>query len=170
MIGDQKRFSDKHIITIIFSYDLDDYYIIEWGDRIKNNKNKLIQNISKSIIEKYVHDSKYLYNFYKYWKKENILLTPDKCIKKIIQEYKKIRDTQNKNKKYPEFLLKYLEQIEYKITHMPKKEQYDILNAYDDKIKFSNDLKEIIKNSIDDFFGLEENEENIVLDKLLEEV
>jgi len=164
-LEDYNKLANKKIITIVFSLDNDIYHIFEWKNNEENliikNKMMLLDHIKNKLLNKYEIESKYLFNFYKYWieeitKNQEHELTPDKIIKNIIVEYKKISNIDD----MPHFIIKFFERIEYKISDTRNKnEKISILNSYNDKNYFMDNLKNIILDSINDYLGIENNEE-----------
>ena len=62
-------------MSIVFSLN-NNYYFIYWNDNnyidvIESNNNIIINLINDSLINKYIIESKHIYNFYKYWEKNN---------------------------------------------------------------------------------------------------
>jgi hypothetical protein len=164
-LEDYNKLANKKIITIVFSLDNDIYHIFEWKNNEENliikNKMMLLDHIKNKLLNKYEIESKYLFNFYKYWieeitKNSEQELTPDKIIKNIIVEFKKISNIDD----MPHFIIKFFERIEYKISDTRNKnEKNSILNIYNDKNYFMDNLKNIILDSINDYLGIENNEE-----------
>jgi hypothetical protein len=113
----------------------------------------LIQNIKEKIINKYVIESKYLYNFFIYWKEEFLLknISSDKIIKEII---KKIKE----NEKYdvmPHFIIQFFEKIGILLSL-----KIYTLNSFEDRETFKKVLKEIIIESVQDYLGIETTNAN----------
>ena len=143
----------KKINTIVFSLNNNNYYSIEWKDKlgsedlINNNRNMLINFIKDKLENKYKIECKYIFNYYKYWKEIylNENLTANKIIKNIIDEYEKNKYID----KMPHFILKFFERIEYEIENEnTKKEKNKILKKYDDKDTFIDKLNKIISCSL----------------------
>jgi len=164
-LEDYTKLANKTIRTIVFSLDNDIYHLFEWKNNEENliikNKMMLLDHIKNKLFNKYEIESKYLFNFYKYWieeitKNQEQELTPDKIIKNLIAEYKKDKNID----KRPHFIIKFFERIEYKISDTRNKnEKISILNSYNDKNYFMDKLKNIILDSINDYLGIENNEE-----------
>jgi hypothetical protein len=161
-LQDYNKLANKTIRTIVFSLDNDIYHLFEWKNNEKNliikNKAMLLDHIKNKLLNKYEVESKYLFNFYKYWideirKLSEQELTADKIIKNLIIEYKK--DTSIEDR--PHFILKFFEKIDYKIKETKNKnEKNNILSSYNDKSYFIDDLRTIILDSINDYLGIEE--------------
>lgn len=155
------KFGNKNIITILFTVDKDDYYTFEWKnndkDLIIENKKIIINKIKDKINNKYKIESKYILNFYKYYK--NIFteqkLLPEKIINNIINELKK----DPYYIKIPDFILKFFHTIENKIEDCNNKnEKLDIFNNYDNNKYFINKLNDTINKSIENFLGIEKDD------------
>jgi len=149
---DYERFGKKNIYTIVFSFDNKIYNLFEWKnlsnkeDLIESNKNIIIEQIKNKLINKYNIQSKYLINYYKYWKEIYKNLETDKIIKSIIKKYKenKLYD------KMPPFILKFFEKIEFELLYNKNKKN-EIFIMYDNNDYFSEKLEEVIKDSIEDY-------------------
>jgi hypothetical protein len=147
------KFSNKNIITILFSFDLSEHFIIEWKNKninlIDENNLFIINLIKEKLIEKYIYESKNLYFYFILLKNKYNDLTQDKIIKNIINE---IKTKIEKNKeKTPHFIIKFLESIEYHIKFNKKE---NILKLYEDNDFFNDKLSEIITESIEDFLNI----------------
>ena len=96
-------------------------------------------------------ESKYLYDFFIYWKEEFSLknLLPDKIIKEIIKQLK-INEYYDK---MPHFIIKMFERIETLISVRINK-----LSDFENKEKFMETLNEIIIESVHEFLGIENND------------
>ena len=149
-------------ISIVFSLNNNNYYPISWINKdninlIESNNNIIINLINDSLINKYIIESKHIYNFYKYWEK-NIeinekILQPIKIIKRIINIYK---NNQNYDK-MPHFILKFFERIETYIDICKSiEDKKQILVKYLNKDNFIDEINEIIKNSINEYLGIDE--------------
>ena len=161
--NDYKKFYNKKIITIVFSLDNNHYYPIYWNDNDNNdlidiNKKYCINLLNDSLIKKYNIESKDIYNFYKYWKK-NIeinekIIQPIKIIKRIINIYK-----DNKNyDKMPHFILRFFESIETDINRCKTiEDKKNILVKYLNKESFITEINEVINSSINEYFGIEDS-------------
>jgi hypothetical protein len=150
-----ERFSNKNIITVIFSLNNNDFNLFEWKNDKENliniNNNFLIDNVKNKIISKYIIESKYLYDFFIYWKEEFTLknVSSDKIMKEII---KKIKDSEYYDK-MPHFIIKMFETIETLISYRINK-----LNDFDDKDFFMEKLNKIIIESVQEFLEIETND------------
>ena len=152
-----ERFANKSIKTIVFSLDNNNYSIFEWKNEnekenlINTNNDFFIENIKNKIIKKYLVESKYLYDFFKYWKEEFLLkdLSSEKIIKEII---KQLKSNENYDK-MPHFIIKMFERIETLILVKVNK-----LSDFENKEKFMEILNEIIIESINEFLGIETND------------
>ena len=160
--NDYKKFYNKKIMSIVFSLNNNNYYPISWINKdninlIESNNNIIINLINDSLINKYIIESKHIYNFYKYWEK-NIeinekILQPIKIIKRIINIYK---NNQNYDK-MPHFILKFFERIETYIDICKSiEDKKQILVKYLNKDNFIDEINEIIKNSINEYLGIDE--------------
>lgn len=159
-LEDYKKFNEKKIITVLFTLDSDDYFIFEWKkndeDLIIKNKGLIINKIKNKLIKKYSIEAKYIFNFHNHYKTMPINkgLVPDKIIKNIICELKK-----NKNyDKLPPFILRFFERIqtELSLCRNDINKQHNILNAYDNREYFMDQLYEIITDSIEDYLNIRE--------------
>jgi hypothetical protein len=152
---DYKKFNNKNIYTIVFSLDNKKYHLFQWNnsdniDLININKDLIIKQLKDKLINKFVVESKYIINYYKYWKNKFININPDKIIKNIIIEYKK----NNNYDKMPPFILKFFEKIQYELLYN-KHKKLEILIDYDNNEFFISKLEEVIIESIEDFLGIE---------------
>lgn len=155
-LEDYNKFNNKKIITIIFSLDNEKYYSIIWNnnnnDLIDNNNNMIITLIRDKIDCKYKIESKYIYNFYKYWKKEYQPNKPKKIIEKIIDKYNENEYIDN----MPHFILNFFENIEKEISiAKDNKSKINIFKKYDDKDFFNTELNSIIYKSINKYLNIE---------------
>jgi hypothetical protein len=151
------KFSNKNIITILFSFDLSEYFIIEWKNKNINlidENNLLMTNLIKEkLIEKYIYESKNLYYYFIILKNRYNDLTQDKIIKNIINEIK--NKIKNDEEITPHFIIKFFESIEY---HIKFNKKDNILILYENIEYFNEKLSEIITESIDDFFNIKYDE------------
>ena len=161
-----KRFGNKNIKTILFSLDQDDYFIFDWKNKDENliliNNKLIIENIRNKLLNKYIIECKYIYYYYKYFKKLNDdLKNPDKpynLIKKIINE---IKIDKNKDK-FPHFIIKFFENIERDIKRCKNDiQQKNQLDIYSDENKFLEELNDTIKISINEYLDIEDDYEDI---------
>lgn len=153
-LEDFNKFYNKNIITIVFSLDNKNYKTYQWINKESNDliNNKLIvEQIRTKLINKYVSESKYVFNYYKYYRKQNTHFPAKKFIKEFIIYYK---NDKNYCDKMPPFLLRFFQKIEDDISD--NKNKTDILEKYDDNEFFLNKLHRIIINSIDEYLNFEE--------------
>ena len=136
------KFNNKNIKIIIFALDKDNYINIEWNNIL--DRKILIEKIKDKIINKYIIESKNIYNFYKYYKKQCTCTEERDIIKYIISELK--NESYYKEEKMPHYILKFFENIQYEI----KKSRIS-LNIYDDEKTFFKELNNEIIESIDDY-------------------
>ena len=145
------RFSNKNIITIVFSLDNKTYNIFEWKNKdiclIDINNKILFQNIKNKIINKYLIESNLIYHFFIYWNKQFISkeLSDEIIIKEIIKKYKKEKCAD----KSPSFIIKLFEKIEILISY-----KVHTLDKYENKEMFMELLKKYITESVDDFLEI----------------
>ena len=116
------KFKNKKIISVVFSLNNKNYKIYEWG--LANAL--IIEQIRTQLITKYITESKYVFNYYKWYRKKHV----DVPAKRFI-----------KNDKIPAFLLRFFEKIED--------------DKYDNKEYFLNKLHGIIVNAVDEYFDFE---------------
>ncbi len=150
------RFKEKNVHTVLFALNSPDYIDCDWKNEgqclVQTNKDMIVSKIKDKIIKKYNVESSYVYMFYKYHKDKHSITetSPDKIIKRIIQEFKSLDSTLRKT---PEFVYRFLYKIQNKIDDTRnKKEKQAILNSYDDQDLFLSSLNDKIIDSIDDFF------------------
>ena len=97
-----KYFSGKKISCVVFTTDLDEpYYINMTNDVLERNETTIRHIIKESLLTKYLIDSKIIYNFYKYWRKNCLpeITAPLEIINYIIQQFnlnKKKNETETK--------------------------------------------------------------------------
>ena len=154
---DFKKFNKKNITTVVFSLDNKNYKAYQWYDKENRDliDNKFIlEQIRKKLINKYTTESKYVYNYYKYYRENNKELNAKKLIKNFINIYK----NNEFYDKMPQFLLRFFQKIEDDILSNKKKEQ--ILEMYDDKEFFLIKLHEIIIRSIDEYLDIEDDDDD----------
>ena len=154
-LEDFKKFNNKNIITVVFSLDNKNYKTYQWYSNeskdLINNK-IIVAQIRIKLIKKYISESKYVFSYYKYYRKQNVEVQAKRCIKEFIIYYKN-----NKNyDKMPQFLLRFFQKIEDDIS--ASKNKNDILQLYDDKEFFLNKLHGIIVNSLDEYLDFEEDD------------
>jgi hypothetical protein len=161
-LEDYTKFYNKKIKTIVFSLDNENYYLIDWNNSQSNqdliecesNKNMLVKLIRDKIDCKYKIECKYIYNFYKYWKKEYQLDKPTKIIEKIIGKY----EDNEYIDKMPHFILKFFENIEKELDiSKDNKSKINILQNYDSKDFFTNELNSIILKSVNKYLDIEDD-------------
>jgi hypothetical protein len=157
-LNDYKKFGSKTIQSIVFTADNDKYYTYKWSnsandDLIHNNKNILIEQLSNGLIDKYLSESNAIFNFYKYHKRNSINTIPDKIIKDIINA---VKTELNKfpDKLPPYYVFKFFEGIGFALSR-EKNNKVTLLNMYDDREYFNNELKEVITESVNDYFGID---------------
>ena len=148
-----KRFFGKQIICVVFTTDLDEPYYIDLTNAVLEQNQMTIQCIIKEYIaSKYLIESKAVYNFYKYWRKNCPLeiTRPLEIIDHIIQQFKlyKYIDT------IPYFIIEFFNSIKFKIENCnDKHNQKMVLKEYDNKLTFLNYLEQRINDSINRYFG-----------------
>ena len=159
-LEDYKKFNNKNIKTILFSLDKNDFMTLEWKNDNENliikYRDLIVEKIKDKIISKYFIESKYIYYFYKYYKDISIedKLTPEKTIKNIISKFKEDKNYD----KIPEFIIRFLYKIQHKLDDCrDKKEKQKIIDELDDKNIFLEKINDRIKESIEDFLGIEED-------------
>lgn len=156
--SDYNRFTNKKIISVVFSLNNKKSHQFEWIDRNGINlcilhENYLYNNIQKHITHKYIYDIKYIWNYFTFIKNNKYADLPaDRTIKGIINEYKSHKQFEN----MPHFILKFFEKIETHISFssLIKQNPRDILNAYDNKDYFLEQLKEEIVSSVNNYLGI----------------
>lgn len=153
ILADYNKFNNKKIKTIIFSFDYNDYKIIEWKDNNNDDliikyKDIIFAKIKEKVISKYIIDSKTLYNYYKFYRNKYINLGPENMINEMI------KNLEYNYKNIPIFILDFL-----KINILSKlenenniEEQLKILDDYNDNNKFMKELEIRIKKSIENLF------------------
>ena len=155
ILEDSKKFYGKNIITVVFSLDNKNYKTYQWCNKeskdLINNK-LIIEQLRINLINKYISDSKYTFNYYKYYRKQNIEVPAKRFIKEFIINYKNSKNFECR----PQFLLRFFQKIEDDISS--GKNKTEILEMYDDKEFFLNKLKGIITNSIDEYLDFEEDD------------
>lgn len=154
-LEDFKKFSNKNIITIVFSLDNKNYKPYQWCNKdssdLINNK-LIIEQIRTKLIMKYISESIIAFSYYKYYRKQNIEVQAKRFIKDFIIYYKNDKDYT----KMPQFLLRFFQKIEDDISC--NKNKAEILEMYDDREFFLKKLHTIIVNSLDEYLDFEEDD------------
>ena len=163
-----KKFSNKEVICIVFSTDLDEPYYINWKDKEKNNilnnnSTMILHMIYNDIISKYEIENKMVYNFYKYWRKHCNEKNPLDIITYIISQLNNI--TQEMicpfKGKLPMFINEFFDNIKFMIENKTnKKDQISILKEYDNKEAFLNLLKQRMVPFISKYFDINTKDDN----------
>lgn len=148
-----KKFSNKKIITNVFSLDKNCYYEYDWKKIIEENNNMLIKNIGNVLTNKYKIESEFLYLYFKFKFDKNISTKQNEIINNIINDIK----NNNINDKFPPFIIKFFENIKVRIKNKQNKLK---LKNYLDRDFFMGELCEIIEENINDFLGIEIKDEN----------
>ena len=143
---DFKKFNNKKIITVVFSLNNKNYKMYEWDLELKNAL--IVEQIRSQLINKYIIESKYVFRYYKWYRKQHMDVSPKRFIKDFIIYYK---NNKHKNDKRPAFLLRFFQKIEDDCTS-------SVLKMYDDEEYFLEKLHRIIVNSIDEYLDFEEEE------------
>ena len=154
-LEDYKKFNNKNIYTVVFSLDNNKYQIFEWKNIINNqdlisNNNIIFEQLKNKLIKKYITESKYIINYYNYYKLKYINYPPDKMIKNIINDYK----NEKKYDKMPSFILKFFQNIQYDLSYN-KNKKIEILSNYDNNEFFMSKLEEVIIESIEEYLGID---------------
>jgi len=154
-LEDYKKFNNKNIYTVVFSLDNNKYHMFEWKNIINNqdlisNNNIIFEQLKSKLINKYITESKYIINYYNYYKLKYINYPPDKMIKNIINDYK----NENNYDKMPPFILKFFQNIQYDLSYN-KNKKLEILYNYDNNEFFMSKLEEVIIESIEEYLGIE---------------
>jgi hypothetical protein len=153
-----KRFFGKQIICIVFTTDFDDPYYIDLTNAILEQNQITIQCIIKEhVSSKYFIESKAVYNFYKFWRKNCPLeiTRPLDIIDYIIQQFNlnKAKNT-GATKQLPNYITEFFNNIKFKIENCDDKiQQKMVLKDYDNKQKFMEYLDQRINDSINRYFG-----------------
>jgi hypothetical protein len=162
-----KRFNGKKITIVIFTLDSDIPHYIHWSD-INTEQSQMYDEyikkiLFKSLYEKMVIDSKYLYYFYSYYRKfysEKGITNAVVVIDNIVDNYKKNKEKNaTPNRKFPTFIDDFFYQIKFLIENSSKKEKNKILSNYDDKDFFNEKLKEKLHRSINHFLNIKNSED-----------
>lgn len=159
-LEDYKKFNNKYIYTVVFSLDNNKYQIFEWKNIINNqdlisNNNIIFEQLKNKLIKKYIIESKYIINYYNYYKLKYINYHPDKMIKNIINDYK----NEKKYDKMPPFILKFFQKIQYDLSYN-KNKKIEILSNYDNNEFFMSKLEEVIIESIEEYLGIDNDIDN----------
>lgn len=154
-LEDYKKFNNKNIYTVVFSLDNNKYQIFEWKNIINNqdlisNNNIIFEQLKSKLIKKYITESKYIINYYNYYKLKYINYPPDKMIKNIINDYKNEKNYD----KIPPFILKFFQNIQYDLSYN-KNKKIEILSNYDNNEFFMSKLEEVIIESIEEYLGID---------------
>jgi hypothetical protein len=154
-LEDYKKFNNKYIYTVVFSLDNNKYQIFEWKNIINNqdlisNNNIIFEQLKNKLIKKYITESKYIINYYNYYKLKYINYPPDKMIKSIINDYKNEKNYD----KMPPFILKFFQNIQYDLSYN-KNKKIEILSNYDNNEFFMSKLEEVIIESIEEYLGID---------------
>jgi hypothetical protein len=139
----------------VFSLDNNKYQIFEWKNIINNqdlisNNNIIFEQLKNKLIKKYITESKYIINYYNYYKLKYINYPPDKMIKSIINDYKNEKNYD----KMPPFILKFFQNIQYDLSYN-KNKKIEILSNYDNNEFFMSKLEEVIIESIEEYLGID---------------
>ena len=134
-------------------------------DIFELNQTTIQDIIKEQVSSKYMIESKTVYNFYKYWRKNcpSEITRPLEIIDYIIQQFnlnkaKNTRDT----KQLPNYITEFFNNIKFKIESCHDKQQQKfVLRDYDNKQKFMDYLDQRIKDSINRYFGFYNCDENV---------
>jgi hypothetical protein len=146
---DFKKFNNKKIITVVFSLNNKNYKMYEWDLALKNAL--IVEQIRTQLIDKYIIESKCVFRYYKWYRKQHMDVSPKRFIKDFIIYYK---NNKTKYDKRPAFLLRFFQKIEDDIVSSNNRTA--ILELYDDKEYFLDKLHGIITNAIDEYFDFED--------------
>jgi hypothetical protein len=153
-LEDYKKFNNKNIYIIVFSLNNNKYYTFDWNNIINNqdliSNNILFEQLKNKLIHKYIIESKYIVNYFNYYKLKYNSLSPDKIIKNIINDYK----NEEKFDAMPLFILKFFQNIQYDLSYN-KNKKIEILSNYDNYDFFMSKLKEVIIESIEEYLGID---------------
>jgi hypothetical protein len=158
------KYKNKNIITIIFTPDCDEPYYINWINNdninlIEKHKKYIIDILQNKLFNEYLIKSKCIFSYYKYYR-ENC---PDKYnksalinIEYIISQYE-----EEKNENSPKYITEFFNNIKFTIEQCKDKHsKNNILKKYDDKEYFMLELEKRLKNSINRYLGIEDDDEN----------
>ena len=175
-----QKYNGKKIECVVFSTDLQEPYYIDFtnAETSENliNTNTLIikESISRYAYLKYSIESKIIYNFYKYCRKNCSKIKPLEIIDDIIEEFEKekslFKENQNKysSKEFPRCITEFFHKIKYSIEmEKTNKEKKTILNSYDEKSYFMEKLDETLKSSINRYFELCDDSDDDEYEELL---
>jgi competence CoiA-like predicted nuclease len=171
-----KQFYNKNVICVVFSTDLDEIYYINWTN-IKNvlleiepainniitNNHLFIQNTIKTTIKTtYLFDTTMIYNFYKYWRKHcpEDIKSPSNIIYYILDKLDNVKKAKGD---LPAFITSFFNDIKFKISYLKndKKAQTLVLKEYDNKHTFITYLEEILDISLNRYFGIKTNDDDV---------
>ena len=153
-----KYFSGKKISCVVFTTDLDEpYYINLTNDVLERNETTIRHIIKESLLTKYLFDSKIIYNFYKYWRKNCLseITAPLEIINYIIQQFNlNNKKNETETKRLPGYIAEFFNNIKFKIENCNNKQQQKlILREHDNKQKFVEHLDQRLTDSINRYFG-----------------
>lgn len=139
LLNNCSKFKNKKIISVVFSSAPKNYKMYEWDFA----NSLIVEQLRTQIITNYITESKYVFNYYKWYRNQHMDVPAKRFIKNFIIYYK---NDKSKYDKRPGFLLRFFEKIE---------DDSKILELYDDKEYFLNKLHGIITNAIDEYFDYE---------------
>ncbi len=152
-----KKFYGKKIRCVVFTADLEEPYYINITDELLERNETVIRSIIKeSVLKTYLFESKKIYNFYKYWRKNCLpeITGPLEIIDYIVQKFKKEKEEKEKAMSFPDYIMEFFNNIKFKIENCSnKQQQIKILREYDNEEKFVGYLDERLTDSINRYFG-----------------
>jgi hypothetical protein len=153
-----KYFSGKKISCVVFTTDLDEpYYINMTNDVLERNETAIRRVIKETLLSKYLIDSKIIYNFYKYWRKNCLpeITSPLEIINYIIQQFNLIKKkNETDTKRLPDYIAEFFNNIKFKIENCSnKRQQILIFKEHDNKQNFVKHLDQRLTDSVNRYFG-----------------
>ena len=152
---DYKRFNNKIITIVIFTTSLEEPYYIKW-DMTTSILDYCKKFIKDKLIDNFINESNYIYNFYKYWRE----FCPQEIKKSSMDFIDFIRCKYENFHSFPSYIDNFFISIKNKIEECKKpSERKKVLEKYDNKDTFNTELNNKIIYSINRFLGIDEDED-----------
>jgi hypothetical protein len=135
------------------------------NNTIVNKKDIIVNQIQDGMLEKYKQETNGIYYFYTYWRthcpeKDKTPLNFMAFLQEKLKEYES-KTLQKKNISIPSYIYDFFKQIEFELNICKSnKKKETLLQEYDDKCHFSEQLNKVLDVSVKRYLGISIDEDD----------